>query len=100
MSKPDFFCAKTKTQISCAVTAQLISAFVLAKQIVESHFFLNPKFQISSPLLRVYRSVCARSGRKPRLVVFPRELCLDSAEIVILDHNTHGQRAIDDVKTN
>ena len=43
--------AKTKTQISCAVTAQLISVFVFATQIVQSLFFLNPEFQASSLLL-------------------------------------------------
>ena len=37
--------AKTKAQISCAVTAQLISAFVFATMLVQS--LLNPKF--SSP---------------------------------------------------
>ena len=35
-----------KTQISCAVTAQLISIFVLASHIVLSLFFL--KFEIST----------------------------------------------------
>ena len=35
--------AKTKTQISCAVTAQLISVFVFASQIGKSPF-LNPEF--------------------------------------------------------
>ena len=35
MSKPDFAYAKTKAQISSAVTAQLISAFVFAKLIVQ-----------------------------------------------------------------
>ena len=43
--------AKTKAQISCAVTAQLISAFVFATQIVQSFFFLNTKYQASSYLL-------------------------------------------------
>ena len=46
-----FACAKTKTQISFAVTAQLISAFDFATQIVQSLFFLNPKFQASSYFL-------------------------------------------------
>ena len=42
---------KTKAQISCAVTAQLISAFVLATRIV------NPSsFQASSLFPRLYRS--------------------------------------------
>ena len=43
--------AKTKTQISFAVTAKLISAFVFATQTVQFLFFLNPKFQASSLLL-------------------------------------------------
>ena len=33
--KPDFAYAKTKTQISCAITAQLISTFVFTTQIVQ-----------------------------------------------------------------
>ena len=42
---------KTKAQISCAVTAQLICAFVFTAWIVQLLFFLNPKFQASSLLL-------------------------------------------------
>ena len=49
--KPDFAYAKTKAQISFAVTAKLISAFVFATRIVQFLFFLNPKLQASSPLL-------------------------------------------------
>ena len=51
MRKPDFAYAKTKAQISCAVTAQLISAFDFATQIVQSLFFLNLRFQPSSLLV-------------------------------------------------
>ena len=40
-----FAYAKTKPQISCAVTAQLISAFVFATWIVQSLYFLNPNFK-------------------------------------------------------
>ena len=58
--------AKTKAQISLAVTAKLISAFVFATQIV----FLNLKFQASSLLLCLYRSVCVRPGRKPQRPYF------------------------------
>ena len=36
-----FAYVKTKAQVSCAVTAQLISAFVFAKRIVQSLYFLN-----------------------------------------------------------
>ena len=45
--KTRFDLAKTKAQISFAVTAKLISAFVFSTQIVQFLFFLNPKFQTS-----------------------------------------------------
>ena len=45
--------------------------FVFATQIVQSLFSLNPKFQDSS-LLRLYRLVYVRPGRKPRRPVFSR----------------------------
>ena len=55
---------KQRPQISFAVTAKLISAFVFATQIVQS-FFLNPKFQASSHLLSLHSSVCVRPDRNP-----------------------------------
>ena len=58
MRKLAFAYAKTKTQISCAVTAQLISAFVFAIRIVQSLFYLNPKFQASNHLLWLYSLEC------------------------------------------
>ena len=71
MRKPAFcIYAKTKTQISCAVTAQLISAFVFATRIVQSLYFLNPKFQAPSHLQWLYSTVCVGPGRKPRRPVF------------------------------
>ena len=66
MRKAVFAYAKTKTQISCAVTAQLISAFVFAIWILQSLFFLNPKFQASSYLLWLYSLVCIGPARKSR----------------------------------
>ena len=60
-----FAYAKTKTQISFAVTAKLISAFVFAIWIVHFLFFLIPKFQASSHLLWLYSLVCVRPGWKP-----------------------------------
>ena len=65
-----FAYAKTKTQISCLVTAQLISAFVFATQIVQFLFFLNLKFQASNHLLWLQSPVCVGPGRKPRRPVF------------------------------
>ena len=56
--------AKTKTQISFAVAAKLISAFVFTIWIVHILFFLNPKFQASSLLLCLYSSVCVRPVQK------------------------------------
>ena len=41
----------TKTQISFAVTAKLISAFVFVTRIVQFLFYLHPKFQASSSFL-------------------------------------------------
>ena len=69
--KPDIcICKKTKMQISFAVTAKLISAFVFATRIVQSLDFLNPKFQAASYLLWLYSPVCVGPGRKPRRPVF------------------------------
>ena len=65
-----FAYAKTKTQISLAVTAKLISAFVFATLIEQSLFFLNPKFQASSHLLWLHSPVCVGPGRKPLRPVF------------------------------
>ena len=64
--KPNNAYAKTKAQISCAVTAQLISAFVFATWIVQFLFYLYSKFQASSLLLWLHRPVCVRSGPSGR----------------------------------
>ena len=40
-------------------------AFVFATWIVQSFFFINPKFQASSLFLCLYRQVCVRPGRNP-----------------------------------
>ena len=71
--KTKFVCfayAKRKAQISCAVTAQLISAFVFATRIVQFLFYLNPKFQASSSFLCLYRLVCVKPVRKPHCWFF------------------------------
>ena len=56
---------KQKTQISFAVTAKLISAFVFATGIVQFLFYFNPKFQASSSFLLLCRPVCVGPVRKP-----------------------------------
>ena len=73
MRKPFFFAyAKTKTQISFAMTAKLISAFVFATWIIQSLYFLNLKFQASNHILCLYSPVCVGPCRKPRIQVFLR----------------------------
>ena len=57
--------AKTKTQISCAVIAQLISTFVFATWIVQCLFFLNLKFQASS----LQANLC-QTWSKPQITGF------------------------------
>ena len=52
-------------QISFTVTEKLISVFVFARRIVQSFYFLNPKFQASRHLLWLYSLVYVRPGRKP-----------------------------------
>ena len=44
---------------------QLISAFVFATQIVQSLYFLNPKFQGTIHLLWLFSRVCVGPGQKP-----------------------------------
>ena len=45
---------------------KLISAFVFATWIVQSLYFLNPKFQASSHPQWLYSFVCVRPGQNPR----------------------------------
>ena len=72
--KTGFFAyAKTKMQISFAVTAKLISAFVFATRKVQSLHYLNPKYQASSNLLWLYSPVCVGPGRKPKRQVFSEQ---------------------------
>ena len=68
--KTGFCICETKTQISFAVTAKLISAFVFTAQIVKSFYSLNPEFHVSNHLLWLYSPVCIGPGRKPRRPVF------------------------------
>ena len=70
MRKPAFCICENKDADQLRGTAKLISAFVFATRIVESLYFLNPKFQASSHLLWLYSLVCIGPGRKPRRPVF------------------------------
>ena len=66
MRKPAFCICKNQD----AVIAQLISAFVFATKILQSLYFLDPKFQASSHLMWLYSPVCMGPGRKLRRPVF------------------------------
>ena len=50
--------------------AQLISAFVFTRWIVQFLLYLHPKFQASSLFLWLYSPVCVGPGGKPRRPVF------------------------------
>ena len=67
MGKPTICIGENKgaDQISFAVTAKLISAFVFATWIVQFLIYLNPKFQASSSFLLLHRPVCVGPVRKP-----------------------------------
>ena len=62
---PDFYICEKKTQISFAVAAKLIGAFVFATRIVQSLYYLSPKFQASGLLLWLCEPVCVGPGRGP-----------------------------------
>ena len=73
MRKPTFCICGNKVQISFAVTAKLNSAFVFATRIIQSLFYLNPKFPASSHLLWLHSPVCVGPGWKPRRPVFSEQ---------------------------
>ena len=52
------------------VTVRLISIFVFTICIVQSLYFLNPKFKAPSLLLLLYRHVCVEPGQKPKPLIF------------------------------
>ena len=58
MRKPAFRICENKDADQRAVTAKLISAFVFATRIVQSIYFLKPKFQACSHLQWLYSPVC------------------------------------------
>ena len=112
MGKPLFAYAKTKMQISCAVNAptmgavnaptmgavnaQLISTLVFANRIVQSLYYLNPKFQASSHLLWLYRPVCVGPGRKPLRPFFSQRglFLFTGCQHHLVDQDQNGSTAL------
>ena len=66
MRKTAFCICENKTQLSFAVAAKLISAFVFATRIVQTLYYLYLKFQASSHLLWLYIRVCVGPGQMSR----------------------------------
>ena len=65
---------------------RMISTVVFAIWIVQSLYYLNPKFQDSSHLLRLYRPVCVGPGGKPQRPVFSQR-CLFLIQLLwLLQH--------------
>ena len=67
--KPDFCICQNKDADQLGGNRE-DDAFVFAKWIVQSLYFLNPKFRASSYLLWFPSPVCIGPGRKPRGPVF------------------------------
>ena len=61
----NFAYGKIKTQISSAITAQLISAFIFTIRMIQFLFFFYINFHDSSFLLCVCRPVCVGPVWKP-----------------------------------
>ena len=66
MRKPGFCICENKD----ADQLRGYSAFVFTTRIVQSIYYLNPKFQASSHLLWLFSLVCVGPGRKPQRPVF------------------------------
>ena len=100
MRKPKFAYAKsasqllceTKAQISFAVTAKLITAFVFATRLVQFLYFLNSKLQASSLPLCLPSLVCVGPVRRPHFFHDAAHISLHSGSIfVIVIVLNHGQ---------
>ena len=70
MRKPVFCICENKDADQLRGNSEADQLFVFATWIVQSLFYLNPKFQASGYLLWFYSLVCVGPGRKPRRPVF------------------------------
>ena len=72
------------------VTAQLISAFVFARQIVRSLYFLDLQFQASSHFLWLYSLVCVRQiGFLMKWLI-----CCCVLKVYAVDWSPDGQKVV------
>ena len=72
MRKPAFCICENKDADQPRGNREADQRLCFATQIVQSLYFLNPKFQVSSHVLWLYSLVCVRPGWKPRRLVFSR----------------------------
>ena len=68
--KPAFCICENKDADQLRDNREADQRFVFAIRIVQSLFYLNPKFQASCHLVWLYSLVCVRPGQKPRKPVF------------------------------
>ena len=83
---------KKKAPIRCAVTLQLISAFVFAPWIIQFLYLLNPKFQASA-------FICDCKARSVSdLVVNPEDKFCHDAALMVTDvletHNIYSNNKV------
>ena len=93
MRKPEnriFAYAKTKTQISFAVTPKLISTFVFATWIVQFLYYLNPKFQASCLFCGCTARFVWDLVRNPEEPVFSQRGSYDDCMHRLFDYHVCG----------
>ena len=70
MRKPAFCICENKDADQLRGNREADQRLCFHLRIVQSLYYLNPKFQASSHLLWLYRPVCVGPGRKPRRPLF------------------------------
>ena len=70
MRKPAFCICENKDADQLRGNREADQRLCFRYLIVQSFYFLNPKFQASSHILLLYSLVCIGPGRKPRRPVF------------------------------
>ena len=71
--KPDFCICKNKDADQLRSNSEADQRLCFHSQIVQSLYFLNPKFQASMHFLGLHSPVCVGPGRKPRRPVFSEQ---------------------------
>ena len=81
MRRPAFCICENKDADQLRGNREADRRLVFATRIVQSLYFLDPKFQASSRILWLYNPVCVGPGRKPRRPVFSERGSYELAEI-------------------